>query len=121
MQVGDVRFLVVVDPHQGGRELGDLRLFGDNQRDRLAVEQDPVVVERPEGRPFRRHVVLVGAVGVRHPRPVRVREHVDHAVDAQGIARVDARDPALGDGGCDDAAVGEVGRDGRRPRISPRL
>src|SRR5215213_5377235 len=39
-----------------------------------------------------------------------MREHVDHAVDAQGIARVDARDPALGDGGRDDAAVGEVGR-----------
>ena len=44
VQVGDVRLLVVVDPHQGGREPGDLRLFGDNQRDRLAVEQDPVVV-----------------------------------------------------------------------------
>src|SRR3712207_9549707 len=41
---------------------------------------------------------------------MRVREHVDHAVDAQGAAGVDARYPALGDGGRDDAAVDEVGR-----------
>ena len=45
-------------------------VFGDDQRDRLAAEPDLVVVQRPERRTFRRHVVFVGAVVARHVRPV---------------------------------------------------
>ena len=68
-------FLVVFDADQRRREARDLRRFGDHQRDRLAVEHDLVVVQRPERRPVRRHVVLVGLVVVRHGRTVLVRQH----------------------------------------------
>ena len=42
-------------------------------------------------------------------RPVLVREHVDHASDAERIARVDARDATLAIVEGDDAAVREAG------------
>jgi len=41
-------------------------------------------------------------------RPVLVRKDIDHAVDAQRLARVDARDAALGDARRDDASVNEI-------------
>ena len=109
MQIGDVRFWLVFDPHQRGREARGLPILGEDQRDRLAVEHDLVVVERAERRAcLGRHIVLVGLVVVGHARPVLVRQHVEHAGDAQRLAGVDARDAALGDGGGDDAAIGEA-------------
>ena len=91
VHVRDMRLRLVVHPDQRGREARDLRRFGDDQRDRLAVEHDPVVVERPERRAVRRHVVLVGLVVVRHGRPVLVRQHGEHARDAACAAPVSMR------------------------------
>ena len=110
IQIGDVRFFIVFHADQRRREARDLRLFGDHQRDRLAAEPDPVVVERPERRTFRSHLVLVGAVGARHARPILMRQHVDHAFNGKRLARVDARDAALGDRGRNDAGMREAGR-----------
>ena len=110
MQIGDVRLLLVFDAHQRGGEARGLPLLGQHQRDRLAAEHDPVVVERAERRALLgRDIVLVGLVVVGHRRPVLVGEHVEHALDAQRLAGVDARDAALGDGRVDDAAIGEAG------------
>ena len=38
-----------------------------------------------------------------------MREHIDDACNGKRLARVDARDAALGDGGGNDAGMGEVG------------
>ena len=75
MHVRDVRFLLVFHSHQRRRKARDLRRLGDHQRDRLAVEHDLAVVERPVRRAVRRHIVLVGLVVVRHGRTVLVRQH----------------------------------------------
>ena len=97
-EVGGVRLFVVLHQDQRRREARDLRLFGDDQGDRLAAEPNPVVVERAERRAVGRHIVRVGTIAVCHARTVLVRQHVDHAVDAQRLGRVDAHDSALGDG-----------------------
>jgi hypothetical protein len=39
-----------------------------------------------------------------------MRQHVDHAFNGKRLARVDARDAALGDGGCNDAGMRKTGR-----------
>ena len=109
MQIGGVRFFVVFHTDQRRREAGDLRLFGDHQRDRLAAEPNAVVVERPIRRTFRRHVVLVGVIGACHGWPVAVREHVNDALDGKRLVHIDARDPALGDGACNEAGMREAG------------
>ena len=80
----------------------------DDERDRLAVEHDLVVVKRPERRAGRSYVVLVGLVVVRHVRAVLVREHVDDTRDAHRGACVYARDAPLRDRRGDDAAVDEA-------------
>ena len=109
VEVRDVRFFLVSYSHQRRRKARDLRLFGYDQRDRLAAEHDLVVVKRPKGRAsLRRHLILMGAIGVRHLRSVLVGEHVDHAGDAARLARIDLQDAALGDAGSNDAAVGET-------------
>src|SRR5258705_1252154 len=41
-------------------------------------------------------------------RTILVRQHIDHAVDAQRLARVDAHNSSLGDRRCNHAAMGEV-------------
>ena len=41
IHIGDVRFFLVVHSHQRRCETRDFRLFGDDQRDRLAVEPNP--------------------------------------------------------------------------------
>src|SRR5258707_8585756 len=109
MDVRDVHFLVIIHAHQRGREPGDLGLFGDHQRDRLAAEPDPVVIERPEWRTLRGRLVLVGVVRARHARPVLVREHINHACDGERIAWINARDTALGDGGGNNAGMRKAG------------
>ena len=101
--------LLVFHPDQRRREARDLRRLGDDQRDRLAVEHDLVVVQRPERRAIRCHLVLVGLVVVRHGRAVLVRQHGEHAFDAHGRAGVDVRDAALGNRRADDAPMGEAG------------
>ena len=88
---------LVLHAHQRRRKTRDLRRFGDDERDRLTVEHDPVVVERPERRSCGRHVILVGLIVVRHGRTVLVRKHVEHALDAQGGAEIDACDATLCD------------------------
>ena len=55
-----------------------------------------------------------------------MREHVDHAGDAQRFAGVDARDPALGDGRRDDRRLADSGEAwpaivGTRPAVSSLL
>src|SRR6266852_2779853 len=74
IQVGDMRFFVVFHADQRRREARDLPLLGDDQRDRLSAEQNPVAMKRPERRTVRSNVVLVGSIGARHARPVLVRE-----------------------------------------------
>ena len=111
-QVRDVRLFIVFHVDQRRGESRNLRFFGDNQRDRLAAEHDPVIVEGPKWRSFGSHLVLIGAVSIRHARPIFMAEHVDHASDAQRLAGIDARDAALGDAGCDHAAMGEAGAKG---------
>lgn len=49
--VRQMRRRLVFDADERSGEAGDLRLFGDHQRGRLAAEQDAVVVERPVGEP----------------------------------------------------------------------
>jgi hypothetical protein len=39
-----------------------------------------------------------------------VREHVDHAFDGKGFARVDPGNAALGDRRCNDTGMREAGR-----------
>ena len=58
--VRDVSLALVLHADQRRRKARDLRCLGHHQRDRLAVEHDPVIVQRPERRPVRCHVVLVG-------------------------------------------------------------
>jgi hypothetical protein len=58
MHIGDVLIHVVVHAYQRRRVPGDLRLFGDNESDRLVAEEDPVVVKWTERRTFRRNIVL---------------------------------------------------------------
>ena len=48
IHVRHMRFLVVFHPDQRRRKSRDLRRFGDDQRDRLAVELDLVIVKRPK-------------------------------------------------------------------------
>jgi hypothetical protein len=48
VDVGHVRLLRVFHADQRRREARDLRLFGDDQCDRLAAELDLIVVKRPE-------------------------------------------------------------------------
>ena len=110
MHIRNVRFRLVLHPHQRCRETRDLRRLRDDERDRLAVEHDPVVIERPERRSWGRHVILVSQIVVRHRRTIFVREHVEHALDAQRGARIDARDATLRDCRGYDAAVNKVRR-----------
>jgi hypothetical protein len=110
VQIRDVRRLFVFDAHQRRRKTCDLPFLGEDQRDRLSAEDDLVVVERPEGRAFRRHVIAIGALGAGQTRPIFMGQHVDHAVDPQRLAGVDARDAALGDGGGDHGTMRERGR-----------
>ena len=100
--------VLVLHLHQRRRKARDFRGFGDNQRNRLAVEHDFVVIERPERRAQRSHIVLVGLVVVGHGWPVRVRQHLDHTFDALRRGRVNAPDAAFRDGRGDDAAVEEA-------------
>ena len=110
MQIRDVRFALLFDPDQRSRKARGFPILGQHQRDRLSVEQDPVIVERAIGRSFfRRDFVLVGVVIVRHRRPVLMGEHVDHAVNAQRLRGIDAHDPPLRNGQFDDIAVHEAG------------
>src|SRR5262249_12130414 len=59
IDIRDVRILLVSHPHQRRCKTRDLRRFGDNERDRLAIEDDPAVVERPERRPCGGYRILV--------------------------------------------------------------
>ena len=108
--VGDVCFPVVFHLNQGRGKSRDLPRFRYHQRDRLAVEHDLAVVERSIRGAFRRHVVLVGLVVVRQGRTVFMREDVEHALDAQRLAGVDAGYAALWDGRSDHIAVDKAGR-----------
>ena len=105
MEVGDVRLLLVFDAHQGGGKARDLPLLGDDQRDRLVVEADLVIVERAKRRSVRRDLVLVGLIALCHARPVLVREHVEYAFDAQRLARIDVLDAPFGDARRDDGGM----------------
>src|SRR5262249_57599187 len=70
IHIRDVRFLLVFHPHQRRCKTRDLRRFGDDERDRLAIEDDPAVVERPERRPCGGYLILVGLIVIRHRRAV---------------------------------------------------
>ena len=110
VQIGDVRLLLVFDPDLRGGDTRGLPIFRQHQRDRLTGEKDPVVVERTIGRAvLRRDFVLVGVVLVGHWRPVLMGEHVDHTVDVQRPAGVDAHDPPLWNSRFDDIAMDEAG------------
>src|SRR4029434_4190437 len=94
-------------------EARDALFSGYDEGHGLTAEHDLVIVKRPKGRAsLRRPLVIKGAIGVRHPRSVLVREHIDHAGDAERLAGIDLQDAALGDAGCDEAAVGNTGAKG---------
>ena len=97
MHIRNVRVRLVLHPHQRCRETRDLRRFGDDERDRLAAEHDPAVVERPERRSRGRYVIFISLIVVRHRRTILMRQHVEHALDAHRGAEIDARDAALRD------------------------
>ena len=109
IQVRNVPFFIAFHADQRRRETRDLRLFRHHQCNRLAAEPNAVVIERPERRTFRSHLVLVSAVVACHGWPILMREHVDHAFNRKRLARVDTGDPALGDRGCHDAGMREAG------------
>jgi hypothetical protein len=109
VQVGGVRLLFVFDAYQRCSEARDFPLLRKHKRDRLSVEQDPVVIQRSKRRAVRGHVVLVRAIVIGHGRAVLVREHIDNAVDAQRLAHINAGDAAPGNSRRDDAAIGEAG------------
>ena len=91
VDVRDMRLGLVGHPDQRGREARHLRRLGDDEGDRLAVEQDPAVVERPEGRAVGRDIVLVGLIVVRQGRAVLMGQDGDHARDLQRRGGVDSR------------------------------
>ena len=67
VEVGDEGLLLILDVNERGRVAGGFPFLRQHQRDRLAAEHDPVVVQRPERRAFlRRDIVLPGLVGVGH-------------------------------------------------------
>src|SRR5439155_26337187 len=84
----------------------------DDQRDRLAVELDRVVVEWTERRAFLgRHLVLPGLIIVCERRAVRMREHVQNTLHLQCRASVEAQNASARNGGLDDEAMDQpVGR-----------
>jgi hypothetical protein len=71
-EIGRKRLLLpIFDMHQGRGEFRGFPVLRHDQRDRLAVELDAVVIERPERRSFfRRHFILPGLDPSR-PRPCR--------------------------------------------------
>ena len=72
---------------------------------------DAVVVKRAVGRAFLgRDFVLVGVILVSHLRLILMGEHVDHAVNVQCSAGVDAQDPSLRNRRLDDIAMDEAGQ-----------
>ena len=58
VQVRDVRLLPIFHLDQRSSKTPDLGGFGDDQRNWLAVEQNPVIVKRPKWRSIRSDVVL---------------------------------------------------------------
>ena len=100
----------VFDPYQRSGETRRFPILGQHQRDRLSVEQDPVIVKRAIGRSlFRRDVVLVGVVAVGHRRPMLMGKDVDDAGDAQCLAGIDTADAPFRYGRPDDIALDEAG------------
>ena len=113
-EIGRKRLLLVIfDPHQRRGEFGGFPVLRYDQRDRLAVELDAVIIERAEGRALlRRHFVLPGLVLVGERRAVRMREHVKHARHLQRLAGVEAGNAPTWNCGLDDEAMCEsVGRE----------
>src|SRR6266576_2755635 len=74
-EVGDVRLALIFDADQQSRNSRDLELLRDDQRHRLAAEQDFVVIERTEGRAGGRDLVGIFLVRRRKLGPMLVREH----------------------------------------------
>lgn len=108
-EVGREPLRLVFHAYQRGGKARDLPFLGQDESDRLPVEQDLVVIERPERRALLgRHIVFPRAGRARHRRPVFMRENVEHAFDAQRVARVNVRDAALGDRRCHDGGVDEA-------------
>jgi hypothetical protein len=97
IHIRHVRICLVLHPHQRRCKTRDLRRFGDDERDRLAVEHDLAVVERPERRSRGGRLIVVGLIVVRHGRAVLVRKHVEHTLDTQGGAAIDACDATIRD------------------------
>src|SRR5499426_3041318 len=100
--------LIVVHSNQRGCVARDLGSFGDHKRNRLAIEHDPAVVQRPVWRAVRCHLVLVGLIAVRHWRTVVVGQYRENTTEACGGAGINAPDATLGNGGADNARMGET-------------
>jgi hypothetical protein len=108
IHISEMRRFVVLYADQRRRKARYLRRLGDDQRDRLAIELDLVIVKWPERRSIRSHLVLIGLIIVGHARTVLVREHGQHTVEAQGGTCIDARDATLRNRCADDAPVHET-------------
>ncbi len=111
MQVGRKALGPIFNVDEHRREARGVLILGHDQRDRLEVEMNLVVIERTIGRAaLRRDVIAVVLVLVGHLDPVGVGQHVDDAIDGKGATAIDPDDAPLGDGGVDDDAEGEIGR-----------
>lgn len=102
-----VRLLVVVDQEGLGGLPGLFGRLGDDQRHRPAQMGHPVVLEEGDAR-VRGHAHQSGVVGV-EARGVVVVEHGEDTGHSEHGLGVQGTDPAAGDGGQHQPAVGEFG------------
>ncbi|EKX64454.1 hypothetical protein STRIP9103_00109, partial [Streptomyces ipomoeae 91-03] len=112
-EVGGGLFGVVADLHQARAVLRGLQGGGDHDGDRLAVEEDSVVLEDPQ--PVARRVVRPAVVAVGQLRRVAVTDHPQHSGLGFGRAGVDGRDAATADAAIDDDSVHSPVDDGGPP------
>ena len=111
LKIRNVLLFCVVDRYERGCETRRIPILCENQRQRLPVETDLVIVEHTVGRTlFRSDVVFPRLVVIRKRRPVLMRKYFEHAGHLQCCAGVDAGDASLGDGRVDHEAEREIGR-----------
>ena len=105
---GGIRVFGVAHPDARGGIARRLETLGDDQGDGLAIEADAVVGEHRPRRAIdvegRLHLVEGEILGLF--RRVEMRHHQEHAGQALGLRDIDGGDPALGDRGADDEAIG---------------
>ena len=113
VNVGDHRKRLVVDVDQLQAVLGEVLALGHHHSHRLAGE--PHFVDR-------QHVAGVGAVAgqldlggdrLHHGGEIGAGEDIDHAVEREGLARVDRGDPGVGVGAEHEGQVQRVDRRGQ--------